>query len=238
MKKYSKHDISTKILKFAKKIKAIEILGGKCQICGNVNMHELQFHHTSDDKEIEISKLRGSRFSLIEKELKKCILLCRNCHRELHYNIKNDNKDIRIRGDKQIYLEYKGNKCQKCSYDKCNAALEFHHRINNEKEFIVSSLVLRMTSLSDLSQYIKNELDKCDVLCSNCHQSEHTDIEFFNKYKNEIYDKVKSYKEIQCKIDRLKVYELYDSGIKQIDIAKYFNASKGTISDILKKRIK
>lgn len=31
------------------------------------------------------------------------------------------------------------------------------------------------------------------------------------------------------------VDELYESGMKQIEISKYFNASKGTISDILKK---
>jgi len=39
----------------------------------------------------------------------------------------------------------------------------------------------------------------------------------------------------QSKISREIVYKMYTDGIKQIEIAKYFNASKGTISNIIKK---
>lgn len=60
-------------------------------------------------------------------------------------------------------------------------------------------------------------------------------MEFYKKYKKEIDDKVKNYKEKQSKINRDLVIKMYNEGIKQINIAKYFSASNGTISDIIKK---
>lgn len=49
--------ISSKILKFAKKIKCINILGGKCKNCGDDNIFHLTFHHLFD-KEFEISDVK------------------------------------------------------------------------------------------------------------------------------------------------------------------------------------
>ena len=43
-----------------------------------------------------------------------------------------------------------------------------------------------------------------------------------------------NYKEIQNKIDRDKVYKMYDSGMKQVEISKHFNVTKSTISKIIK----
>ena len=72
---------------------------------------------------------------------------------------------------KKWALEYKGNKCQLCGYNKCIEALEFHHNNPNEKEFIISdrNLVLDW-------QQIKHELDKCSLLCANCHRELHTKL--------------------------------------------------------------
>ena len=99
---------------------------------------------------------------------------------------------------------------------------------------MIGSLSERMNSIQELNELIKDEIDKCDVLCINCHIYEHTDIKFFNDNKEEIYDKVKNYKELQGKIDRELVKEMYENGKKQIEIARYFGASKGTISGIIK----
>jgi hypothetical protein len=60
--------------------------GGKCKICGyNKCLSALEFHHNSGEKEGHVSKLIMD-FSMQKslKEIKKCILLCANCHRELH----------------------------------------------------------------------------------------------------------------------------------------------------------
>lgn len=66
---------------------------------------------------------------------------------------------------KEQYVAYKGGKCQICGYNKCLGALEFHHRDPNEKEFNLS--VFRRDFES-----VKSELDKCDLLCANCHREQ------------------------------------------------------------------
>lgn len=73
----------------------------------------------------------------------------------------------RTRKNKLIAIEYKGGKCQKCGYDKCPSALAFHHRNPDEKDF--NWKTLRSMSLDKL----KKELDKCDLVCHNCHAEIH-----------------------------------------------------------------
>lgn len=59
--------------------------GLKCEICGEDRFWCLEFHHKDpNEKEKEISLLVESPLKLKE-ELKKCIVLCANCHRDLHY---------------------------------------------------------------------------------------------------------------------------------------------------------
>lgn len=82
-------NFSSKILDYAKKYKAIQILGGKCQKCGEDRFFRLSFHHITDDKESRINALKGYRWEILEKEVKKCILLCHNCHQEEHATKKN-----------------------------------------------------------------------------------------------------------------------------------------------------
>lgn len=62
--------------------------GGKCEKCGyNHNIAALDFHHLNPkEKEFAIDLRKFSNMSLekLQKELDKCILVCANCHRELH----------------------------------------------------------------------------------------------------------------------------------------------------------
>ncbi|GAG60487.1 unnamed protein product, partial [marine sediment metagenome] len=66
----------------------IKLLGGKCMHCGNDNKVVLDFHH------IDLSKKEGSPDRRNKKEFRKAIeekeiiLLCANCHRQEHHNIK------------------------------------------------------------------------------------------------------------------------------------------------------
>ena len=70
-----------------RKRKAIELFGGKCCKCGyNKNLAALCFHHRDPTiKEYNWLKLRLFSWEIIIKELKKCDLLCNNCHAELHW---------------------------------------------------------------------------------------------------------------------------------------------------------
>lgn len=57
-----------------------------CSKCGDKRHYVLDFHHT-EDKIFNISNgcQRGISEETLQKEMDKCILLCANCHRELHY---------------------------------------------------------------------------------------------------------------------------------------------------------
>lgn len=62
---------------------------------------------------------------------------------------------------------YKGGACQRCGYDRCPAALTFHHREPAAKEFQIA------TMFGWSWARIVQELDKCDLLCANCHAEWH-----------------------------------------------------------------
>ena len=72
------------------------------------------------------------------------------------------------RNFKRELREYKGGKCVHCGYSTYDGALDFHHIDPNEKEFQLSSL--RVVHIND---EIKKELDKCILLCANCHRELH-----------------------------------------------------------------
>lgn len=226
------HNQKNKITRYVKKMMAIKYLGGKCMKCGDDNFFKLTFHHrNTHEKEFHYNEKADRRWSIIKKELEKCDILCQNCHREEHYIL--DNNDKR-RKSKEIYLEYSKQECERCGYKKCPAALSFHHKNAKDKHFMIGTLSERISTIEDLSVVIKNELDKCEVLCSNCHVLEHSDIIFFEKNRNIIEKRCSEYKETQPKIDRDIVCELYNSGFRQIEISIKLKASKGTISDIIK----
>ena len=72
-----------------RKLELIKNMGGGCSKCGyNKNIGALEFHHIdASQKELKLDKrtLSNVSFERIYEESKKCILLCANCHRELHY---------------------------------------------------------------------------------------------------------------------------------------------------------
>ena len=72
-----------------KKDLLIEKAGGKCCKCGyNRCTQALQFHHLRDKKfELRKSVIGTKTNNEILEELKKCILVCANCHAEIHANI-------------------------------------------------------------------------------------------------------------------------------------------------------
>lgn len=73
----------------------------------------------------------------------------------------------RINNLKKMGVEYKGGKCIKCGYNKSVWALEYHHRNPKEKDFAIGS------KPSIGWEKLKKELDKCDLVCANCHREIH-----------------------------------------------------------------
>jgi len=68
-------------------------------------------------------------------------------------------------------VEYKGGSCVRCGYNKYMGALEFHHLDPSEKDFNPSNL--KKYSFDDRA---KMELDKCILVCSNCHREIHHEL--------------------------------------------------------------
>jgi len=76
-----------------------------------------------------------------------------------------DQSTERQRNLKQLAIDYKGGGCEVCGYDKYNGALDFHHIDPTEKDFNIS----KITSYT-FTDKVKAELDKCALVCSNCHR--------------------------------------------------------------------
>lgn len=86
------------------------------------------------------------------------------------YNQKtyNSQKTKRLELKKQLVCK-KGGKCERCGYCKNLAALTFHHLDPSIKLFEIDARSLISKSL----ETILKEVDKCQLLCANCHQEIH-----------------------------------------------------------------
>jgi len=69
-------------------------------------------------------------------------------------------------------VEYKGGRCSICGYDWCIEALEFHHPDSSKKDFGISS-----RGYTRSWEKIREELDKCVLLCANCHREIHSRLQ-------------------------------------------------------------
>lgn len=91
--------------------------------------------------------------------------VCKKCHTMYVHQAK---REIKLRA-----IEYLGGKCNRCGYMGVPAVYDFHHKDPNEKEFNWGKY---RTSWAKLQP----ELDKCVLLCSNCHREVH-DAEWFGQ---------------------------------------------------------
>lgn len=80
---------------------------------------------------------------------------------------KNKYDTLRWVEKKKKAISYKGGCCTLCGYAKYYGALQFHHLDPSEKEADWGKL--RMRSWSKITE----ELDKCLLLCANCHAEAH-----------------------------------------------------------------
>lgn len=124
----------------------------------------------------EIKDLKDFSFKNKQKNLLQS--QCKKCSREnnkIHYkgNVKyycDRNKRVR----KEVFLYVKNlkenSKCYKCGEsDEC--CLDFHHRDPSIKRFSIGTGKVQNTLST-----IKIELDKCDIICANCHRKLHRDL--------------------------------------------------------------
>lgn len=157
--------------------------------------------------------------------MKNKTFTCKICGREVQRNKNSGNMGSVCNSCRQKYrqvkmkskaIEYKGGKCEQCGYDKNKDVLEFHHKNPQEKEFSISAKFNRSW------ESIKEELDKCVMLCANCHREIHsaehrqTTVEEYEKWINPISEKVLK----KRKVTALKQKALRDSRDKKIEERK------------------
>ena len=80
----------------------------------------------------------------------------------------------KLRGLKRKFelINKKGGCCMICGYSNNLAALEFHHRDPSQKEHPLDVRNISNSKMIDLMM----EVEKCDLLCSNCHKITHWEI--------------------------------------------------------------
>lgn len=94
------------------------------------------------------------------KFYRKMKTTCYRCH-----GIQIEKKRV----DKRIdAIAYKGGKCERCGYNKYRGALEFHHKDPTQKD----PYGLRAYN----SERLFAEVDKCMLLCANCHREIHAGL--------------------------------------------------------------
>ena len=104
------------------------------------------------------------------------MLACELCGREYEY-VRNSGHTMRRCNScktnerrfiiKRQVVDYLGGKCHRCGYNKCLGALTAHHVDPSKKSFAISGAHSRGW------ESVKKELDKCVLLCANCHNEEH-----------------------------------------------------------------
>lgn len=148
----------------------------KCKKCDYDNPVALEFHHEKPEQKYKsIGRMVSDGYSKerILDEIKKCMLICRNCHSKEHTSKRNkvkanENRDSN-RKLRNWFKEYKRNQsCEQCG-EKDHRVLEFHHN-DNDKEGTVSKMIAN-NSIGSKNKIIK-EINKCKILCGNCHRIE------------------------------------------------------------------
>jgi 5-methylcytosine-specific restriction endonuclease McrA len=130
----------------------------ECEICKNV------FYKT---KNTVLRGLKGTR------QVSACGKKCRNKlvsqSLKTYYTSPIKNKNLRHNILKKELVNLLGGKCIICGYDKCLSSLTFHHKNPSEKSFAISRALCKKRSKEELIEEVK----KCVLLCSNCHNEIH-----------------------------------------------------------------
>lgn len=144
-----------------------------CKQCGVTDPRCLDYHHTEpESKSASIGDMitHGHGRESLRKEMGKCVVLCANCHRKEHTEIPSSPDTKRERQQKWL-ADYKreSDGCQRCSESEPRC-LVFHH--SGRKRATVARLVADSASQEEL----RAEIERCTVLCSNCHRREHVEL--------------------------------------------------------------
>jgi len=125
----------------------------------NLLIHSMSKNNIKKCPNCQIEKPLDEFYKRRDHTRKQFSAYCRLCTNNISIE--------RQRDIKQKAIDYKGGCCKACGYNKYNGALEFHHKDPNKKDFTLGH------AKTYAFDRIKNELDKCVLVCSNCHREIH-----------------------------------------------------------------
>ena len=150
------------------------MLGGRCVDCGYTGPDSaFELHHLDmSAKEFGLAEFGGSAARFFE-EAKKCVLLCANCHRIRHSQMRSTARAsspvVEHRRRRKIRaVIYMGGACYSCGRSGPPGIFEFHHWDPRSKAFGISQ-----DGNTRSWARVVEELVKCVMLCANCHREVH-----------------------------------------------------------------
>lgn len=172
-----------KVLKKAPSKKGKTYWTCECLLCGSIK--DYQTGHLTSGASKSCGCQNANNFNISQTEVNKTCKICNKIfttiarNRLYCYECSPDQslstaeyQKMRKRAVKHQLVLYKGGKCIKCGYNKCEGSLQFHHRNPQEKSFTLSAI--NVSKELDMEELYR-EADKCDLLCANCHGEIHFD---------------------------------------------------------------
>jgi len=93
--------------------------------------------------------------------------LCLECREKRNKELR-----LRVRKNKEFVINMIGKKCKRCGLETDNLEVyDFHHTDPNQKDFLMANLF--DYSLERIMTKLRSEIDKCILLCANCHRIIH-----------------------------------------------------------------
>lgn len=221
-----------------------------CKMCGDDNIKHKEFNHFDPKGEINPNNKKSNivahcmSVELMDQEAKKCECLCRKCHNKFTQSQLDSQKkseiseDIKRMGDLRTLVNQIKISIGKCQNPKCNDVFdqtntsfyEFDHVYRHNKTDNICSLVNRRIKI----EKIKQEIDKCQLLCGYCHLEKTMDEHKENYNETVINNTIslpnKNTKLTQENVDEIRKLWIEDFNIQQKDLAEKFNVPRSHIS--------
>ncbi len=146
-----------------------------CLYCGKKNPECIDFHHNGDKHDNVGRILRSTQsWNRAIQEIKKCDAVCANCHRKLHkqenkkyLETANSSSQQYKREIMRWFYAYKSTlKCEICGENE-SCCIDFHH---------IKNKIMKVSECAGhgwSKKKIIDEINKCRVLCANCHRILH-----------------------------------------------------------------
>ena len=195
------------------KQKLVEYKGGKCEICGyDKCIDALEFHHLNpSEKEFTICSGDYKSFEKAKKEADKCILVCANCHREIHFQENLEKDRERKEKEKSMMIEIMNNREKYIN--------EFHY-VKNSSQYL---------KFTDILEEIKANVPRAEIL-----KKYHINNRTFKKFLEENKITYSNKKTATHHPSKEELFDLLKNNSKS-SIGRMFNVSCGAVAKWCKK---